>query len=36
MLQSKFCTAVAVITLLCLAATVAMQVIEGMVFGLIQ
>ena len=36
MLQSKFFTIVAVLTVLCLAAIVAMQVTEGMVFGLFQ
>ncbi len=36
MLESKFFTTVAVLTLLCLAAIVAMQVTEGMVFGLFQ
>lgn len=36
MLESKFFTTVAVLTLLCLGAIVAMQVSEGMVFGLFQ
>lgn len=36
MLESKFFTSIAVLTVLCLAAIVAMQVTEGMVLGLFQ